>query len=132
MCLRISKEMRQSHQFHEITMAYPCRAVCTERYKLILNLTPDLEFPLASDIWGSESWQGILKRGDKMMGRRPVSSFLRRPREELYDLGKDPNELTNVAGDPAYAEILADLRRRLRAWRQETNDPWLILDRRPR
>ncbi len=121
-----------SHQFHEITMAYPSRAICTKKYKLILNLSPDLEFPLASDIWGSESWQGILRRGDKMMGRRSVASFLKRPGEELYDLGKDPNELTNLVNDPAYAEILAALRRRLRAWRQETNDPWLILDRRPR
>jgi N-sulfoglucosamine sulfohydrolase len=64
-----------------------------------------------------------------MMGRRPVAAFLNRPEYELYDLGKDPNELRNVANDPAYAEILADLRQRLLTWRRETNDPWLILDR---
>jgi hypothetical protein len=28
----------------------------------------------------------------------------------LFDLEKDPNELRNVAGDPAYAGVLADLR----------------------
>ena len=120
-----------SHQFHEITMAYPCRAICTKKYKLILNLTPRLEYPLASDLWGSPSWQGILKRGDKMMGQRSVAAFLHRPREELYDLSKDPDELRNVAADPAYAEVLTDLRRRIQAWREETNDPWLIVDRRP-
>jgi N-sulfoglucosamine sulfohydrolase len=121
-----------SHQFHEITMCYPMRALVTKKYKLIRNLTHRLEYPLASDIWGSPSWQGILKRGDKMMGQRSVASFLNRPEYELYDLSKDPNELRNVASDAAYAEVLADLRRRLQAWRQETNDPWLILDRQPR
>jgi N-sulfoglucosamine sulfohydrolase len=74
---------------------------------------------------------GRLKRGDRMMGQRSVASFLHRPEYELYDLSKDPDELRNVADDAAYAEVLADLRRRLQTWRQETNDPWLILDRQP-
>lgn len=121
-----------SHQFHEITMSYPMRMVCTTKYKLIVNLSPDVEYPLASDLWGSAAWQGILKRGDTMMGRRSVAAFLRRPREELYDLTKDPNELKNVAADAANAEVLVDLRRRLHEWRRATNDPWLILDRRPK
>jgi len=33
--------------------------------------------------------------------------------DELYDLREDPYELTNVVRDPARAEILADLRRKL-------------------
>jgi len=33
---------------------------------------------------------------------------------ELYDLETDPHELRNVATDPAYADVLADMRRRLR------------------
>jgi N-sulfoglucosamine sulfohydrolase len=120
-----------SHQCHEITMYYPMRAIITKKYKLIRNLAHRQEYPFASDLWGSPSWQGILKRGDKMMGQRPVAAFLNRPEYELYDLSKDPNELRNVANDPAYAEVLADLRRRLQTWRRETNDPWLILDRQP-
>jgi N-sulfoglucosamine sulfohydrolase len=58
-----------------------------------------------------------------------VAAFLHRPKEELYDLSKDPNELKNLAGDAAHAEALTDLRRRLRAWQRETNDPWSILYR---
>lgn len=38
---------------------------------------------------------------------------------ELYDLLADPYELENVAGDPANAEVLADLRLRLAALRLE-------------
>lgn len=33
--------------------------------------------------------------------------------DELYDLRSDPEELTNCIRDPQYAEVLADLRRRL-------------------
>jgi len=38
--------------------------------------------------------------------------------EELYDLAADPYELTNHAGDPAYADILAALTARLAELRQ--------------
>jgi len=34
---------------------------------------------------------------------------------QLYDLGKDPEELVDVAGDPAYADVLARCRARLLA-----------------
>ena len=117
-----------SHQFHEVTMYYPMRMVRTRTHKYILNLAHPLEYPSAADVWGSPTWQGILKRGDTMMGKRAVKTYLHRPKEELYDLAKDPNELHNVAGDPAYAKVLADLRGQLAAWRKKTNDPWLIKD----
>ncbi|HYT93660.1 MAG TPA: hypothetical protein VEL76_33385 [Gemmataceae bacterium] len=112
-----------------ITMYYPMRSIITPRYKYILNLAPEREYPFASDLWGSASWQGIRKRGDKMMGQRSVAAFLHRPKEELYDLKADPNELRNLAGDAAHTEALTDLRRRLRTWQRETNDPWMILYR---
>ncbi len=118
-----------SHQFHEITMYYPMRSIRTRTHSYILNLANGLEGPLASDLWGSKTWQGILKRGDTMMGQKSVKEFLFRPREELYDLTKDPHELKNVAADSAYADVLRDLRQRLRTWQDETNDPWTILYR---
>ena len=36
--------------------------------------------------------------------------------EALYDAEADPYETKNLAGDPAFAEVLADLRGRLRDW----------------
>jgi N-sulfoglucosamine sulfohydrolase len=123
-----------SHQFHEITMYYPMRMVRTRNHKYILNLAHPLEYPSASDLWGSPSWQGILKRGDKLMGKREVKSFLHRPKEEFYDLDKDPNELHNLAADEKW---MADAKNRaltathkswLADWRKKTNDPWLIKD----
>ncbi|HJZ54075.1 MAG TPA: sulfatase [Gemmataceae bacterium] len=117
-----------SHQFHEVTMYYPMRMIRTRTHKYILNLANILEYPHASDLWGSETWQGILKRGDKMMGQKSVDAFLHRPKEELYDLTADPNELKNLAADPAQAKLLDEMRTKLAAWRKQTNDPWLIKD----
>jgi N-sulfoglucosamine sulfohydrolase len=119
-------EVFGSHQFHEITMYYPMRMLRTRTHKLILNLAHQLPFPFASDIYYSGTWQGILKRGDEMLGQRSVKQLIQRPREELYDLAKDPNELKNVAGDPNYSQVLDDLRKRLKAWQERTQDPWLV------
>lgn len=115
-----------SHQFHEITMYYPMRMVRTRDYKYILNLAHPLEYPFASDLYSSSTWQGVLKRGDKTIGQRSLDSFLRRPREELYDLTKDPNELKNLAADAAHAKALDELRTRLKDWQVQTKDPWLV------
>jgi len=115
-----------SHQMHEVTMYYPMRMVRTRTHKYILNLAHGLEYPFASDLWESASWQGILKRGDKTMGERRVESFIHRPREELYDLTKDPNELKNLASDPAHAKVLEELRTRVKDWQTQTKDPWLV------
>lgn len=40
----------------------------------------------------------------------------------LFDLRKDPDELTNVANDPAYGSVVADRMRALLEWRQSTED----------
>lgn len=42
---------------------------------------------------------------------------------ELYDLRKDPYELTNVAEDPAYAEVVQELDRRLTTELAAADDP---------
>jgi N-sulfoglucosamine sulfohydrolase len=118
-----------SHQFHEVTMYYPMRMVRTRTHKLILNLAHPLEYPFASDLWGSDVWQGVLKRGDKLMGRRAVKAFLHRPAVELYDVAADPNELKNRADDPKLADVRKELEAKLAAWRKATADPWLVKDR---
>ncbi|MEX2607975.1 MAG: hypothetical protein WD708_11580 [Kiritimatiellia bacterium] len=44
--------------------------------------------------------------------------------DELYDLKNDPDELRNLAGDPAYAEVITDLGAKLDQWIQEHDDPF--------
>lgn len=122
-------EVFASHQYHEATMYYPMRSIRTREFRYILNLAHELEFPHAQDLWDSPTWQGAMKRGDAMLGKRPMQSFLHRPKEELYDLKADPNELHNLAADPKYADVFADLRKRCRTWQEKTNDAWLIKNR---
>lgn len=117
-----------SHQYHEVTMYYPMRMVRTRTHKYILNLAHGLETPHASDLWGSDTWQGILKRGDAMMGMRSVKDFLKRPKEELYDVSADPAEVKNLADAAGNENVLKELRSKLAAWRKATSDPWLIKD----
>lgn len=55
-----------------------------------------------------------------------MDAVLRHPREELFDLKNDPQELQNLANDPRHQATLGELRARLRAWQEKTEDPWLV------
>ncbi len=121
-------EVYFSHTFHEITMYYPMRGKRTRRYKYIRNLFPELEYPHASDLWASATWQSLLRQGGgARVGSRPVAGYLHRAAEELYDITRDPDEVTNLAGSPEHRQALETLRRQVHAWRQQTKDPWTIL-----
>jgi hypothetical protein len=50
-------------------------------------------------------------------------SFGLRPAEELYDCRKDPAQLVNLAGDPAYGDVLKDLSGQLTRELERTLDP---------
>lgn len=121
-------EVFASHTFHEVTMFYPMRSVRTKRYRYVLNLFPELEFPFATDLFVSRTWQGILQRKLTMMGKRSTHAYLFRPREELYDIEVDSAESVNLAGDGRLAGVLQQLRETLRQMRNNTDDPWLIND----
>ena len=115
-----------SHTFHEITMYYPMRVIRTREYKYILNLAHELDYPFASDLYASPTWQEVLKTKATMYGQRQVEAYIHRPREELYHLPTDPDEANNLAANPKHAAALKDLRARLKKWQQETKDPWMV------
>lgn len=119
-------ETYASHTFHEVTMYYPMRVVRTRKHKLIWNIAHGLEFPFASDLYESATWQDALKSQATKYGQRSVAAYLHRPRFELYDLEADPHEIHNLAGDEASAATLAELQAKLRAFQQRTKDPWLL------
>jgi N-sulfoglucosamine sulfohydrolase len=114
-----------SHGFHEIQQYYPMRALRTREFKYIANLAAPLTYPIAGDIQSSPSWRAIETRPALGLGGRTLEAFLHRPEEELYDLAKDPNELRNLATDPAYADVLRRMREDMTAFRERTHDPWL-------
>jgi len=91
----------------------PMRSVRTARYKYIRRLMTRA----GSDNCDSSVSRTYLKEHGW--------DTRKQDREMLFDLVFDPQESGNVAGDPAYSEALAEMRGRLDAWMQSTNDPAL-------
>jgi hypothetical protein len=50
-------------------------------------------------------------------------AFGKRPQEELYDCRKDPDQLDNLAADPAHGETLGRLSEELTAYLKASGDP---------
>ncbi len=62
-------------------------------------------------------------RNDKQWEMQWRLGFEKRPKEELYDLRKDPDYLNNIATNPEYATIKAKLSMQLMATLKSTGDP---------
>jgi N-sulfoglucosamine sulfohydrolase len=115
-----------SHTFHEVIDYYPMRGVRTREYKYIHNLFAHATYPHATDLWASPTWQSMRKQGAAaMLGQRPVRNYLHRAVEELYDLRRDPDEVSNLAASPEHKDTLAQLRAATDAFRKDTHDPWM-------
>ncbi len=131
-------------------LPYPQRAIRTRDFQFVINFRPDrwplgnpylLDTPKEPDFALLES-QTFVTLADEDAG--PTKAWIvsnrkdpkvkpffdhaygKRPREELYDIRKDPDQMKNVAGDPAYAETVKKLRARLMKYLRETNDPRLV------
>lgn len=116
-----------SHTFHEIQMYYPMRVVRDKEYKLIWNIAHGLPYPFASDLWAASTFQAQYEKGmDAPYGQKTVGEYIHRPAFELYAIGKDPNETTNLAANPEYAEILKKYQAKLKALQKEMHDPWIM------
>lgn len=145
--------VRGSFQSHEVQMYFPMRLLIvsdplplpvtsdagtaaaaasppTFKYKLLYNIAGALDWPVASDLWGSPSFQDLVNRtaaGLPTHWFRNFSAYLGpRPRYELYDLLADPTESTNQAANPAYADIFTTLAADMKAWQIATSDDWVI------
>jgi len=92
----------------------PKRSIRTQRWKYIRRfdgrtrrVLPNVDPSAPRQLWVDNGW----------LDDKPVAA------EQLYDLLFDPAERANLTGDPAYAEVLADLRGRLAEWMKRTGDP---------
>jgi N-sulfoglucosamine sulfohydrolase len=101
------------------------RGVISGRYKYLFNVAHRLEYPFASDLYGSPTWQSVLKSDAEYYGNRRIEDYLFRPRHELYDLETDPWELDNLAENPEHADRLKAMQEKVRTWQRGTRDPWL-------
>jgi uncharacterized sulfatase len=106
----------------------PARSIRTERYKLIVNLAPQevytTHMDLAKDHDGGREYWPSWEEAAKIdpLAARILKRYRHHPPEELYDVQFDPFEQHNLAADSRYANILAELRARLAAWREAQGD----------
>ncbi len=102
---------------------YPIRAVRSERYKYIRNLShPAVFYNVVStrDTGLLQAWAKLGERDPAIAER--VRLYQHRPAEELYDIGQDPFELSNLADDPAHAAVKEGLAKELELWMQQQGD----------
>src|SRR4051794_72650 len=93
----------------------PKRAVRTRRFNYIRHygdrqnpVLPNCDDGLSKEVWLRSGWREQIV-----------------PRELLFDTIFDPNETRNLVSDSAYATALTEMRGRLDAWMNRTDDPLL-------
>ncbi|MEZ6138025.1 MAG: sulfatase [Pirellulaceae bacterium] len=120
-------EVFASHTFHEIQMYYPMKVIRGRRYKLIWNVAYQLPYPFASDLWAAPTWKERYALGpETMYGKRTVGQYIQRAKFELFDLQEDPDETKNLAELPEHAELLENLKAKLKTYQSKTKDPWIM------
>jgi arylsulfatase A-like enzyme len=128
-------------------LPYPMRALRTKDHIYIRNFAPD-RLPMGDaqraldhevlasgelatntrigfsdmDAGPTKAWL-VAHRADPQWKWHYDLSFAARPAEELYDLRKDRDQVKNVAADPAYAQIKAQLSARLMETLVQAGDP---------
>ena len=133
-------------------LPYPQRAIRTEDFIYIINFEPDrwpMGDPMGLDQPGAElpSYQELAyntfvtyaeidaspTKAYMIQHREDLDveplfdlAFGKRPREELYDLNRDPDYITNVATDPAYGNVRTNLEARLLGVLETQDDPRLM------
>ena len=133
-------------------LPYPQRAIRTKDFQFVINFKPD-RWPLGDpyllgtpkepgaallenqtfvtladeDAGPTKAWIVTNRKDSKV---KPVfdNAYGKRPREELYDMNKDPDQMKNLAQDPAHAKTVNQLRSRLMNYLRENNDPRLVED----
>ena len=128
---------------------YPMRAIRTHDFLYIHNFKPERwpsGYPAGysqpvdivvskprgtkfgyADTDASPTKSYMLKHRDEAKVRRLFElAFAKRPAEELYDLQKDPGQLSNVAGEPQYANVKKELAAALMAELKVTKDPRVL------
>lgn len=102
------------------------RCVRTSRYKYIRNYLPGVPYMQANPYMERSYpvWAEIkrLDEAGRLTAAQALFAAARKPIEELYDLSDDPDEVHNLAADPAMRATRDLLRARLDHWVKETGD----------
>lgn len=136
----------------EGNLPYPQRAIRTKDYLFVINFKPD-RYPLGDprnldngampslekleentgvtlsdeDAGPTKAWM-VLHRNQPEWKPFFDSAYGKRPRFELYDLNKDPDQMHNLASSPEYAPVVEKLKAQLLQELAATGDPRRVND----
>ena len=103
-------------------------AVADHKFRYIHNympFRPAMQFlRTLFGIPSTMTWYNAFKAGET--NSIQSAPFLERPAEELYDLEMDPWNVNNLAGVPAYQDVIERMRQAEKDWRIEIRDALLI------
>ncbi len=137
------------------SLGYPQRCIRTHEYLYVLNLRPERWPAGAPQTYGAGNYATDEEIQNKILGKMhhayediddsPAKTLLTitgredptirpffelavgmRPERQLFNIVDDPGCLNNLADDPAYAEIVANLHKRLIKKLAETDDPRIV------
>jgi len=111
-------------------LSYPIRGLRTADFLYLRNLDSD-RWPAGDPqfYWAVGPYGDVDNSRSKeyLMAAKPQPyfdlSFAKRPTEELYDLRKDPDQIKNLAADPAYQATRKQLSAKVDKWMKDTSDP---------
>ena len=102
------------------------RAVRSDRYKLIHNLMPERAYCQLNEYKERQypilALMNVLNIQGKLDPVQARFMAADKPEFELYDLENDPHEINNLANDPKYAKVQAELLAQINRWRKDVND----------
>jgi uncharacterized sulfatase len=97
------------------------RSIRSRKFKYIWNFTPEIKFQnVCTNAPIFKSWRAKAQSDSDAADK--VRRYEHRPEEELYDVTKDQYEWNNLADDPKYARIKAELRKNLLEWMKAMGD----------
>ena len=120
------------------SVCYPVRSVRSQNYKYILNLNSSTPFYNMVTTHENGIYQTWLQETSGKPDRHDyVMRYLQRPKEELYDIRKDPWELNNLADEAGYEQVKQRLRKALHDWMVQQGDQGIdtelkAIERQPR
>jgi uncharacterized sulfatase len=101
------------------------RTVRTKQYRYVKNFHPELPYVQYINYMDEmpimRTWRRLAHEGT--LNATQMQFFAKtKPVEELYDLGADPHEIKNLAGDPMYDSLRKDLASKVERWIEDTHD----------
>ena len=99
------------------------RSIRSRNHKLILNLMPERAYCQFSHYkegaYPALAELNVLNLEGKLTPEQASFLSARKSEIELFDLSNDPHEVKNLADDPAYAAVKAELLNELDRWRTD-------------